>query len=1225
MLTDDLASQALDLSLATAKPLREIQIDLGTDDTIRIPDAHLMFQGEYRKEGFDLVIEDETTRLVINDYFRAAKRPALESDGGARLTEDVVAALAVSEDGLRYAQATPPAQQAAIGRVETVTGQATVIRNGTPVVLNRGDMVFKGDVVQTDPGSSLGITFVDGSTFSLGAGARMVLNDMVYQQGGTQNSALLNIVQGSVTFLAGQVAKTGDMRVGTPVATMGIRGTLVGADVNAQDGTTKFSVKPEQDGRVGSFELIREGRVIAIISRAGEVTTVTPSGAVLVTALTPAEQQADQLAMAIVYQIVSLAAANPLMPGALTGPRPDAGQGGAGSSNPVTPDNNGTLVPETTPPPPPLARIFGPSGTDFAIATPEAPAAALLTPPVILAGGERLVSVIGGSRVEAAANSTLLVPGQFGELTINPDGSARYTTDPRLAEGQTRQDTFTFVYDDGGTTREETRTYQAVGVNDAPVVIVSTAPEASVAEGEGTQASVNLLRRTLDPDDGETGTLRIEDVRFSLGSADPSPTAPPGVTPPGTPQNVDPANPAFDHLPAGVTETITVSYRVVDVHGASVEQSVFVTVTGTNDLPVVTSHPAAAGEENGQTFSLDLLGGASDPDDGETGTLTIEDVRFSVGSDDPSPTAPPGVSLTGTTLIVDPANPAFDHLLAGATETITVSYRVVDLHGAGVQQSVSVTVTGTNDLPLVTSSPAAGAEENGQTVSVDLLGGASDPDDGETGTLTIEDVRFSVAGGQASTTAPPGVTLSGTTLIVDPANPVFDHLPAGVTETITVSYRVVDIHGAGVEQSVSVTVTGTNDLPVVASSPVTGAEENGQPVSVDLLAGASDPDDGEAGTLAVQNLTFSVDGAPATDAFPAGVTLSGSTLTVDPADPGFESLAAGDVRRITVSYDVVDPQGARVSQTATLLVNGSNDAPTAAADPALVTAGQSVAAATRAAGLLGNDSDPDRGETALLKVVSVAAGSGAAPVTADSPTTINGLYGTLTIAADGTYSYLADRAQALAEGGAQGFDHFRYGVADPHGGSAEAVLTFAITGVNDAPTATSNATAATEDLEATGNVLLDGTPDADPDEGDALTVSQVSQASDPAGTATASGSITTAYGRLTINRDGGYTYLANGAAAQALAAGATAEDAFIYTIQDGHGATSSATLSFTVTGANDGPQATADPASVTAGETVAATSRAAGLLGNDTDPDAGETQALTIIAAAPGTGESSPV
>jgi hypothetical protein len=85
----------------------------------------------------------------------------------------------------------------------------------------------------TGNGSSLTLSLIDGTAFNMGAGGRMVLTELVYDSSSTSNSAVISLVKGTFTFVAGQVAHTGDMRVTTPVATMGIRGTTVGAYLDA--------------------------------------------------------------------------------------------------------------------------------------------------------------------------------------------------------------------------------------------------------------------------------------------------------------------------------------------------------------------------------------------------------------------------------------------------------------------------------------------------------------------------------------------------------------------------------------------------------------------------------------------------------------------------------------------------------------------------------------------------------------------------------------------------------------------------------------------------------------------------------------------------------------------------------------------------------------------------------------------------------------------------------
>jgi hypothetical protein len=74
----------------------------------------------------------------------------------------------------------------------------------------------------------------------------MELNEFVYDPRGSSNSMLLNLHKGAFTFLAGAVAKTGNMKVETPAATMGIRGTTPRVEI-LDDGTVRFTTLIEEN------------------------------------------------------------------------------------------------------------------------------------------------------------------------------------------------------------------------------------------------------------------------------------------------------------------------------------------------------------------------------------------------------------------------------------------------------------------------------------------------------------------------------------------------------------------------------------------------------------------------------------------------------------------------------------------------------------------------------------------------------------------------------------------------------------------------------------------------------------------------------------------------------------------------------------------------------------------------------------------------------------------
>ena len=114
--------------------------------------------------------------------------------------------------------------------------------------------------MQTSAKSSLGITFNDATTFNLTANAKITIDTFVYEDGGKNNAALFEVVKGTVAFVAASVAKTGDMKISTPTATLGIRGTSGVVEVPEDASATSrnnVAVKlyPDADGKVGRIEV----------------------------------------------------------------------------------------------------------------------------------------------------------------------------------------------------------------------------------------------------------------------------------------------------------------------------------------------------------------------------------------------------------------------------------------------------------------------------------------------------------------------------------------------------------------------------------------------------------------------------------------------------------------------------------------------------------------------------------------------------------------------------------------------------------------------------------------------------------------------------------------------------------------------------------------------------------------------------------------------------------
>ena len=412
--------------------------------------------------------------------------------------------------------------------------------------------------------------------------------------------------------------------------------------------------------------------------------------------------------------------------------------------------------------------------------------------------------------------------------------------------------------------------------------------------------------------------------------------------------------------------------------------------------------------------------------------------------------------------------------------------------------------------------------------------------------------------------------------------------------------------------TITVNVTSVNDAPAGTDATVTTPEDTAYTFSTADF-GFSDPDDVPANSLLAVKITALPAAGSLTD---NGVAVAlNQFISVADINSGLLKFTpaanANGASYASFTFAVQDNGGTANSgvdldptpNTITVDVTSVNDAPVANADAAGGAGGRDPCRRRRRAGqrhrcgCRGHQDGEPRQRRGRQRRRAVA-----------------GTYGSVTIAANGTYTYSLNNAAAMRAGLAAGqtvTDAFTYQVSDGSGATATATLTVTITGTNDAPVANADAAAVQEDvtLAAAGDVLAN---DTDVDAGDTKTVSLVNGAAGNVGAAVAG-----TYGSVTIAANGTYTYSLNNAAAivQALAAGQTVTDAFTYQVSDGSGATATATLTVTITGTNDAPVANADAAAVQEDVTLAA---AGDVLANDTDVDAGDTKTVSLVNGAAG-------
>ncbi|MEW8440589.1 MAG: VCBS domain-containing protein, partial [Candidatus Thiodiazotropha taylori] len=669
------------------------------------------------------------------------------------------------------------------------------------------------------------------------------------------------------------------------------------------------------------------------------------------------------------------------------------------------------------------------------------------------------------SDVDLADGATLsfTTSSEVDGLTLNEDGSYSFdaSTYQSLGEGETEfLEVPVVVTDDQGATAETTLTITVTGTNDAPVAEVQ---QASVEEGV-------LVK----------GRLKAGDVDLAEGSAlsFSSSSEVDGLT-----LNED-GSYSFDassyqSLGEGETETIEVPVTVTDDQGATAETTLTITVMGTNDAPVAEAEQVAVDEGNFVSGQLE----AGDVDLAEGSALS-----FSSSSE-----------VDGLTLNEDGSYSfdasSYQSLGEGETEIIEVPVTVTDDQGATAEITLTITVSGTNDVPVAEAEQVA--VDEGNFVSGQLEAGDIDLAEGSA-------LSFS------SSSEVDGLTLNEDGSYSFNASS-YRSLGEGETEIIEVPVTVTDDQGATAETTLTITVTGTNDVPVAEIEQV--AVDEGNFVSGQLEAGDVDLADGSSLSFStsseVDGLTLNEDGSYSFDA------------------SSYQSLGEGETETIEVPVTVTDDQGATAETTLTITVMGTNDAPVAEAEQVAVDEGALVKGQ-----LEGDDVDLAEGSTLSFSTASEIEG--------------------LTLNEDGSYTFDASSYQSLGEGETAIFE-VPVVVADDQAATAETTLTISVTGTNDAPVAEAEQVAVDEGNFISGQLEAG---DVDLADGSSLSFSTSSEVEG-----------------LTLNEDGSYSFDAS--SYQSLGEGETESIEVPVTVTDDQGATAETTLTITVTGTNDNPVAEA--------------------------------------------------
>ena len=886
-----------------------------------------------------------------------------------------------------------------------------------------------------------------------------------------------------------------------------------------------------------------------------------------------------------------------------------------------------------------------------------------------------------GNTSNVTYNSTKIsnaatIVGSKGTLTFGSDGSYSYAADSDATSGD---DVFTYTLTDGTSTSTATLTISVTEVaNNAPTITAQTDVAGAVTEitdgasGEGTNNLTDTGSFTIaDLDNDSVSVSTAEGTTDAVGGsflgaltatvADDTDDGSGQINWTYTVADAD-----VEYLEAGETVTETFTVTVSDGNGGTVDQTVTVVITGANDAPTLTTGAV--------DVAVNEASDASAQDLSSSGTITFADLdeTTSITAATSTVTGSSGVSipsavntalLSAITVTDNSDNTAgwtlsatdldLDFLTAGQTITLEKVVTATDGQSATVTDTITVTITGTNDAPTLTT----GAVD----VAVNEASDASAQDLSSSGTITFADLdeTTSITAATSTVTGSSGVSipsavntalLSAITVTDNSDNTAgwtlsatdldLDFLTAGQTITLEKVVTATDGQSATVTDTITVTITGTNDAPTLT----TGAVD----VAVNEASDASAQDLSSSGTITFADLdeTTSITAATSTVTGSSGVSipsavntalLSAITVTdnsdntagwtLSATDLDLDFLTAGQTITLEKVVTATDGQSATVTDTITVTITGTNDAPTITAQTDVAGA---VTEITDGASGEGTNNLTDTGSFTIADLDNDSVSVSTAEGTTDA---VGGSFlGALTATvADDTddgsgqinWTYtVADADVEYLEAGETVTETFTVTVSDGNGGTVDQTVTVVITGANDTPTLTTGAVdvavneasdASAQDLSSSGTITF-----ADLDETTSITAA-TSTVTGSSGVSIPSAVNTALLSAITVtdNSDNtaGWTLSATDLDLDFLTAGQTITLEKVVTATDGQSATVTDTITVTITGTNDAPTLTTGAVDVAVNEASDASAQDLSSSGTITFADLDETTSITAATS----------
>ncbi len=492
-------------------------------------------------------------------------------------------------------------------------------------------------------------------------------------------------------------------------------------------------------------------------------------------------------------------------------------------------------------------------------------------------------------------------------------------------------------------------------------------------------------------------------------------------------QSVSFANSSDD--PSTVQRDIT--FVVDDGNDVSSTRHAFIDVIAVNDAPVGSAIPTQTGQDASSLTPFDASTFFTDPD---SPALT-----YSL-----APGAPPWLAINSLTGVITGTPPLHASTTTNGATPGTWDVTVIASDGSApdLSDSVALSYVISNPPPVAQAdqlSATEGTPFSGNLFSNNGSGVDADPDGDSFSVSEVNGLPGNV--GVASIGSAGGTfTISNTGAVSFSDNGDFEDLAVSETRDTTITYQITDADGGTSTATVTATVTGSNDAPVVTTPFIdpasvtdgnTGFTFNGASAFTDV--------DGDV-------LTYSLGlAAPSWLAFNP-VT---GVVSVVGSIPASASQNTNIVAGANGTYDIVviatDPSGSTINDTFRVTV--TNLPPVAIDDAASVGEDVPAGSGNVIADLVTGDADtaPDSDPLTVLSAVQ-----GVNTITIGIPFTLAG-GGLLTLNGDGSYDFNPGTAYNGLDDTETAIETISYTVSDGNGGTDTAVLVITVTGANDAP------------------------------------------------------------------------------------------------------------------------------------------------------------------------------